>query len=100
MKKLFSKFSLLCLFLPCFEVAQANEYKFLKENSFDPLLDDTFESPSSKFKNFDLIGIPYQIIIGSKMKKAEYEFKELGEDKIILSKDEIFNRLKEIYHSD
>ena len=75
-------------------------YKFLKENSFDPLLDDTFESPSSKFKNFDLIGIPYQIIIGSKMKKAEYEFKELGEDKIILSKDEIFNRLKEIYHSD
>ena len=75
-------------------------YKFLKENSFDPLLDDTFESPSSKFKNFDLIGIPYQIIIGSKMKKAEYEFKELGEDKTILSKDEIFNRLKEIYHSD
>ena len=75
-------------------------YKFLKENSFDPLLDDTFESPSSKFKNFDLIGIPFQIIIGSKMKKAEYEFKELGEDKIILSKDEIFNRLKEIYHSD
>ena len=75
-------------------------YKFLKENSFDPLLDDTSESPSSKFKNFDLIGIPYQIIIGSKMKKAEYEFKELGEDKTILSKDEIFNRLKEIYHSD
>ena len=75
-------------------------YKFLKENSFDPLLDDTSESPSSKFKNFDLIGIPYQIIIGSKMKKAEYEFKELGEDKIILSKDEIFNRLKEIYYSD
>ena len=34
------------------------------------------------------------------MKKAEYEFKELGEDKIILSKDEIFNRLKEIYFSD
>ena len=34
------------------------------------------------------------------MKKEEYEFKELGEDKTILSKDEIFNRLKEIYHSD
>ena len=75
-------------------------YKFLKENSFDPLLDDTSESPYSKFKNFDLIGIPYQIIIGSKMKKEEYEFKELGKDKIILSKNEIFNRLKEIYHSD
>ena len=30
MKKLFSTFSLLFLFLPFFEVAQANEYKFLK----------------------------------------------------------------------
>ena len=64
------------------------------------MLDDTSESPSSKFKNFDLIGIPYQIIIGSKMNKEEYEFKELGKDKIILSKDEILNRLKEIYYSD
>ena len=75
-------------------------YKLLKDNGFDPLLDDTSESPSSKFKNFDLIGIPYQIIIGSKMKKEEYEFKELGEKKIILSKDEIFNRLREVYCSD
>ena len=75
-------------------------YKLLKDNGFDPLLDDTSESPSSKFKNFDLIGIPYQIIIGSKMKKEEYEFKELGEEKIILSKDEIFNRLREVYCSD
>ena len=64
------------------------------------MLDDTSESPSSKFKNFDLIGIPYQIIIGTKMNKDEYEFKELGKDKVILSKDEIVNRLKEIYYSD
>ena len=64
------------------------------------MLDDTSESPSSKFKNFDLIGIPYQIIIGTKMNKDEYEFKELGKDKVILSKDEIVNRLKEIYNSD
>ena len=34
------------------------------------------------------------------MKKEEYEFKELGEEKIILSKDEIFNRLREVYCSD
>ena len=38
----------------------------LLKNSFEVLLDDTDESPASKFKNFDLIGIPYQIIIGSK----------------------------------
>ena len=34
------------------------------------------------------------------MNKDEYEFKELGKDKVILSKDEIVNRLKEIYNSD
>ena len=84
------------------EVDQKSDemYKFLKNNNFDPLLDDTSESPSSKFKNFDLIGIPYQIVIGSKMKKEEYEFKELGKEKEILSKIEIVNRLKEIYDSD
>ena len=75
-------------------------YQVLKNNDYDPLLDDTSESPSSKFKNFDLIGIPYQIIIGSKMKNEEYEFKELGKDKIILSKNEILNRLKEVYQRD
>ena len=69
-------------------------YKLLKDNGFDPLLDDTSESPSSKFKNFDLIGIPYQIIIGSKMKK-EYEFRELGKEKNFF-KDEIFNRLRNL----
>lgn len=75
-------------------------YQILKNNNLDPLLDDTSENPSSKFKNFDLIGIPYQIIIGSKLKKDEYEFKELGEDKKIMSKEEIINKLKKIYAID
>ena len=72
-------------------------YEKLKENKFDVLLDDTDESPASKFKNFDLIGIPYQIIIGSKQKADEYEFKEVGFDKQIVSLDFIIKKLKEIY---
>jgi len=75
-------------------------YQILKNSNLDPILDDTSENPSSKFKNFDLIGIPYQIIIGSKLKKDEYEFKELGEDKKIMSKEEIINKLKKIYEID
>ena len=75
-------------------------YQILKNSNLDPILDDTSENPSSKFKNFDLIGIPYQIIIGSKLKKDEYEFKELGEDKKIMSKEEIINKLKKIYAID
>ena len=75
-------------------------YNILCNLKLEPLLDDTSDSPSSKFKNFDLIGIPFQIIIGSKLKKDEYEFKEIGKDKKILSKDEIINFLKEVYKID
>ena len=80
---------------------KSNEiYQNLTNANLDPILDDTSENPSSKFKNFDLIGIPYQIIIGSKLKKDEFEFKEIGEEKLILSKEEVINRLKEIYNID
>ena len=75
-------------------------YNLLCNLKLEPLLDDTSDSPSSKFKNFDLIGIPFQIIIGSKLKKDQYEFKEIGKDKKILSKDEIINFLKEAYKID
>ena len=79
------------------KIKSQNVYAKLKENHFDVLLDDTDESPASKFKNFDLIGIPYQIIIGSKQKADEYEFKEIGFDKQIVSLDFIIKKLKEIY---
>ena len=80
---------------------KSNEiYQNLINANLDPILDDTSENPSSKFKNFDLIGIPYQIIIGSKLKKDEFEFKEIGEEKLILSKEEVINRLKDIYNID
>ena len=82
------------------DVKSNDLYQTLKTNNLDPLLDDTSENPSSKFKNFDLIGIPFQVIIGSKLKQNEYEFKELGKDKIILSKEQIINRLKETYDID
>ena len=79
------------------KIKSQNVYEKLKENHFDVLLDDTDESPASKFKNFDLIGIPYQIIIGSKQKADEYEFKEVGFDKQIVSLDFIIKKLKEVY---
>ena len=39
---------------------------FLKEKGIDVLIDDVEENISNKFKKHDLIGIPYQIIVGSK----------------------------------
>jgi prolyl-tRNA synthetase len=71
-------------------------YEVLKENSIDVILDDTLESPSSKFKNFDLIGVPYQIIIGSKSNDDKLEFKELNAKTEMLTVDEIINKIKKL----
>ncbi len=74
-----------------------NIYQKLKKHAFDVLLDDTDESPASKFKNFDLIGIPYQIIIGSKQSISEFEFKEVNGKKENLSEDDIIRKLQTTY---
>ena len=62
-------------------------------NNIDVLLDDTEENLSAKFKKFDLIGIPYQIIIGSKSTDDQIEFKEINGKTETLSLEEIKNKL-------
>ena len=49
----------------------------LKKQNIDVLLDDVDESMSNKFKKHDLIGVPYQIIIGSKSEGDNLEFMNL-----------------------
>ena len=49
---------------------------------------------SNKFKKHDLIGIPYQIIIGSKSEEDKFEFKELNSQSEIFSLDKIQSKLK------
>ena len=71
-------------------------YNDLKKQNVDVLLDDVDESMSNKFKKHDLIGVPYQIIIGSKSEGDNFEFKELNLKSEILSfkdiKSKIINR--------
>ena len=64
-------------------------YKFLKEKKIDAILDDTEENISSKLKKYNLIGIPYQIIIGKKSEGDLLEFKEIGKDSQHLSLSQI-----------
>jgi len=71
-------------------------YDYLTENGIDALLDDTDENLSAKFKKFDLIGIPYQIILGFKSNEDKFEFKEINNETENLSLLEIKNRLKKI----
>jgi prolyl-tRNA synthetase len=69
-------------------------YKDLQKQKIDVLLDDVDENMSAKFKKHDLIGIPYQIIIGSKFEENRFEFKEVGVDSILLNLEEIKEKIK------
>jgi prolyl-tRNA synthetase len=69
-------------------------YKELQRQKIDVLLDDVDENMSAKFKKHDLIGIPYQIIIGSKSEENKFEFKEVGENSVFLSFEEIKEKIK------
>ena len=68
-------------------------YNLLLKNKIDVLFDDTDEHLSAKFKKFDLIGIPYQIILGSNSIEDKVEFKEINGKTEILSLEEIKNKL-------
>ena len=68
-------------------------YDYLINNGIDVLLDDTEENISAKFKKFDLIGIPYQVVLGSKSYDDKFEFKEINGKTEILSLLEIKNKL-------
>jgi len=75
-----------------YEKAQKIYNEFVK-NNIDVLFDDTDEHLSAKFKKFDLIGIPYQIILGSKSKDDKFEFREVNGKTETLTLQEIKNKL-------
>ena len=68
-------------------------YNELKKQNIDVLLDDVNESMSQKFKKHELIGIPYQIIVGAKSSDDKFEFKEVNSDSSLLEIKEIKKRL-------
>jgi len=55
-----------------------NIFKHLEKHNIDTIIDDTDENLSSKIKKFNLIGAPYQIIIGKQSEGDMLEFKEIG----------------------
>mgnify|MGYP002640769624 FL=1 len=69
-------------------------YNELKDAKIDVLLDDVNENISAKFKKHDLIGVPYQIIIGTKSEDSKFEFKEVGKEMEMLSLSEIKHKIK------
>ena len=69
-------------------------YDELKKQNIDVLLDDVDENMSNKFKKHDLIGVPYQIVIGSKSEGDNFEFKELNFKSELLNLEKIKLKLK------
>ena len=69
-------------------------YTELKKQNIDALLDDVDENMSAKFKKHDLIGVPFQIIIGSKSKENNFEFKEINKESEMLNLNSIIEKLK------
>ena len=64
-------------------------YEYMKSKNVDVIIDDTDENFSSKIKKFNLLGVPYQIMIGKKSENDLIEFKEIGSDSKYLKIDKI-----------
>ena len=63
----------------------------LKKNKIDSIIEDTDENFSSKIKKMNLIGAPYQIIIGKESDSNLIEFKEVNKETQKISLTEIIN---------
>jgi len=67
-------------------------FEYFKNEKIDTIIDDSDENFSAKIKKFNLIGIPYQIMIGKKSEGDLFEFKEIGKD----SKNITINQIVDI----
>ncbi len=80
------------------EVLELSEslYNYLLELGFDVFLDDRDENPGFKFKDADLIGIPYQVVIGPKsLAKDSIELKDRASATSEQIKKDDFKKLAE-----
>jgi prolyl-tRNA synthetase len=68
-------------------------FKYLKSKNIDVIIDDTDENISAKIKKFNLIGIPYQLIIGKKTEGEYFEFKEVDGETQKLKIEEIASQI-------
>ena len=74
------------------EIAQA-----LADSGIDVLLDDRDERPGVKFKDADLVGIPYRINVGKKLVEGQVElFTRQTSSKVDILKDSVVQHLHAI----
>ena len=67
----------------------------LTKNNIDAIIDDTDENFSSKIKKMNLIGAPFQILIGKQSEGNLIEFKKIGKDSKKLKLEHIIKLINE-----
>jgi prolyl-tRNA synthetase len=69
----------------------------LKEEGIEVLIDDRNETPGVKFKDADLIGIPYRVVLGKNIKKGivDLQLRKTGK-KIEIAVSDVVSKLKEV----
>ena len=76
-----------------------NLYKFLNSKNIDTIIDDSTENIPAKMKKFNLIGIPYQIILGKNSDDEFLEFIEIGKKAQKLSVNQLVEKIeKKLQH--
>ncbi len=68
-----------------------NIMDYFVDKKIDAIVDDSDENLSAKIKKFNLIGIPYQIMIGKKSEGDNFEFQEVGKESKNLTIEKIAN---------
>jgi prolyl-tRNA synthetase len=64
-------------------------------NTIDSIIDDTDENFSSKIKKMNLIGSPFQIIIGKQTDDNLVEFKEIDQESKKIKLEQAIKIIKE-----
>ena len=68
-------------------------FEYLKSKSIDAIIDDTEENISAKIRKFNLIGIPYQLILGNQTDGDLFEFKEINGETQKLNIEEVVSQI-------
>lgn len=76
------------------QVEVANKlYDELTSKGIEVILDDRDERPGVKFKDMELIGIPYRITVGKGIQDGNVEFKERTSDKEDVKVEDVINKV-------
>ncbi len=67
--------------------------EYLKSKNIDAIIDDTEENISAKIRKFNLIGIPYQLILGNKTDGDLFEFIEINGETQKLNIEEVAKQI-------